>query len=259
MFLANLSLIERLVRSTCRRHRFFGADAEDFESIVKLRFLEDDYAILRDWQQRSSLASYLYIVIERLFLDHRDHLWGRWRPSADAARLGDSAIALERAITRDGLSPDEAIESLAATAPAAARDAHRDGLRAHALRLPPRYPRMLRVPCDATSLVSPLRADARLVRRENSARSRRVNEVLANVIASLDPTDQLILQLRFAEALKVVTIAPIVGVDPKPLYRRIERLLRQLRDALCASGLPNNAIRELIDEGCEEVDVRWEA
>lgn len=259
MFLANLSLIERLVRSTCRRHRFFGADAEDFESIVKLRFLEDDYAILRDWQQRSSLASYLYIVIERLFLDHRDHLWGRWRPSADAARLGDSAIALERAITRDGLSPDEAVESLVAATPQNEREGRRAELRALVLRLPSRPPRPLHAACDANRLASPVRSDASLLLRETLERSCEVSQVLADVVGSLHPTDRLILRLRFAEGLKIVTIAPIVGVEPKPLYRRIERLLRHLRDSLCASGLSTEGIRELLHEGCEEVEVRWEA
>jgi superfamily II DNA helicase RecQ len=34
-----------------------------------------------------------------------------------------------------------------------------------------------------------------------------------------------------------VTIASLLGTDARPLYRRIERLLRSLRDAFVVAGL----------------------
>ena len=77
----NLRLIEGIVERVCRRAHVYGADAEDFAATVKLKLVEDDYAVLRNHQGRSSLATYLRIIIERWFADEtiRDH--GRWHPS----------------------------------------------------------------------------------------------------------------------------------------------------------------------------------
>src|SRR4029453_14108130 len=45
-----------------------------------LRLVEDDYDVLRRFQARSSLPTYVTVVIQRLFLDYRNRLWGKWRP-----------------------------------------------------------------------------------------------------------------------------------------------------------------------------------
>jgi RNA polymerase sigma factor for flagellar operon FliA len=42
-----------------------GVEADDFASHPKLKLIEDDYAILRKFQGRSSLRTYLTVVIER--------------------------------------------------------------------------------------------------------------------------------------------------------------------------------------------------
>src|SRR5688572_7302088 len=112
IYLANADLIERTLAWTCRRHSLFGADAEDFSSTARLHLIEDDYAVLRRFQERSSLSSYLIVVISRQFQDWRNARWGKWRPSAEAKRLGEFAVRLETLLVRDGLSLDEAYEVL---------------------------------------------------------------------------------------------------------------------------------------------------
>jgi DNA-directed RNA polymerase specialized sigma24 family protein len=68
-----------------------GADAEDFGSSVKLHLLENDCAILRKWEGRSSFATYITIVIRRLLVDQR-RAGGRFYTSAAAHRGGDAAV-----------------------------------------------------------------------------------------------------------------------------------------------------------------------
>ena len=68
LLLENLPLIDLIVRTTGRR-RHLSAEQEDFAGFVRLRMVEDDYAILRKFQNRSSLRTYLIAVIERLSLD----------------------------------------------------------------------------------------------------------------------------------------------------------------------------------------------
>src|SRR5688572_16665745 len=106
---SNLALVERLVRFVCQRGQVVGADVDDFASTVKLALIENDYAVLRAWEERSSLATYLTVIIQRLLADERIRDLGRWRPSSEAKRLGEAGILLELLIRRDERSLAEAI------------------------------------------------------------------------------------------------------------------------------------------------------
>ena len=96
LFESELELIERVISFVSARHHLPGVEADDFGSHVKLKLIEDDYGILRKFEGRSSLRTFLTTVITRLFLDYRIAAWGKWRPSAEAKRAGEVAILLER-------------------------------------------------------------------------------------------------------------------------------------------------------------------
>ena len=117
-FLDNLALIDRVTAFVCRKYSLTGAEAEDFTASVKLKLIEDDYAILRKFEHRSSFPTYLTIVIQRQYLDQKIHEWGKWRPSKRAREKGDAAIFLERLVSRDGLEMREALEILRRRYPA---------------------------------------------------------------------------------------------------------------------------------------------
>lgn len=112
LLLDHLDLIHQIVRSTGRRRHLAADELEDLASFVRFRLVEDDYAILRKFQGRSSLWTYLAAVIERLSLDFCTERWGRWRPSAFAERLGPVAVTLERLVTRDHHTVEEAMQIL---------------------------------------------------------------------------------------------------------------------------------------------------
>ncbi len=112
LLLDHLDLINQIVRTVGRRRHLSAPEQEDFASFVHLRLVDDDYAILRKFQNRSTLWTYLAAVIERMSLDFCVDKWGRWRPSAMAERLGPVAVALERLVHRDSHSVDEALEIL---------------------------------------------------------------------------------------------------------------------------------------------------
>ena len=57
LFRSNLPLIDRVIARVCRQANVRDADADDFSSAVKVALIEDDYAVLRSWQRRSSLAT----------------------------------------------------------------------------------------------------------------------------------------------------------------------------------------------------------
>ena len=85
-FLAQLDTVDRVVAFVCRRHRLSPDESDDFRSVARVKLLEHDYAILRAFEGRSSIQTYLTVVIQRLFLDYRISAWGKWRPSAEARR-----------------------------------------------------------------------------------------------------------------------------------------------------------------------------
>lgn len=253
---ANLALIERVIAFACRRYQLSPDDAEDFASIVKLRLIENDYAILRAHQGRSSLATYLSIVVQRMALDYRIHLWGKWHDSAEAKRLGDAALALERLLHRDGRPFEDACAVMHARFSLAPAE-----VKMLADRLPPRAPRTRDVPLDEAAHIAAandtnVEANVRAGERRQTAQ--RVSALMAHAMERLPNEDRVILQLRFLEAMTVAQIARAMQVDQKLLYRRIERCTRELRRDLERSGVDAAEVLDLIgrDETILDFELR---
>jgi RNA polymerase sigma factor for flagellar operon FliA len=243
LFESNLPLIERLLRSVCRRNAFPPDESEEFASWAKLRLIDDDYAVFRKFEGRASLPTYLTTVIVNLFRDYRIHRWGKWRPSAEAKRLGTLAIQLETLVARDGRTLAEAIAvlrtSFGVTRPAAE-------LEQLAARLPERI-RRRQEGDEALAVVAAADATAeRLVDGERRATAARAEATVTRALAELDADERLVLKLRFADGLAIVDIARLLGVPAKPLYGRIERTLAAVRRTLEGDGLEASSVLGLL-------------
>src|SRR5258708_8609794 len=88
LFVAGLPVIDAAVAHVCRRHRLTAAEADDFSAEVRLHFIERNYEPLRRFEGRSSLRTYLTVLVSHLFLDYPHPLLGKCRPSAEPGRLG---------------------------------------------------------------------------------------------------------------------------------------------------------------------------
>jgi RNA polymerase sigma factor for flagellar operon FliA len=235
LFRENLPLIERVIASVCRRRGLGEDEAEELASTVRLKLVEDDYRVLRRFEGKSSLGTYLTMVVQRMFLDFLRARRGRKRPSAEARRLGAVAIQLERLLYWDGFGFDEACRIL--------RENH--GVRVPWQELEEMAGR-LRRPTEhreeGGETVDHLagaveRPDAALAERQSREEAERVVGVLEEALAALDAEDRLILRMRFEEGLTVADVARALHLPQKPLYRRIARLLRTLRREMEARGL----------------------
>jgi len=245
LYVSHAELIERSIVSVCRRHNLYGVDAEDFAGLVRVHLISDNYAVLRRFEGRSSMSTYLTVVVTRQFQDWRNARWGKWRPSAEAKRLGETAVRLETLIVRDGLTMDEAHEVL--------RSRHqaldsRASLEAMAARFPVRHKRLM-VDDSAMELMPAPGEDAesRVMAAELSSTASRASGALGTALKRLPPQDQLILRMRFTENMQISEIAKALHLEAKPLYRRVEKLLVSLRTALEASGLTAGIITEVLD------------
>jgi len=246
IYLQNLNSIERIAAFVARRNHLTADETVEFVQIVRMKLFENGYAIIRKFEGRSSFTTYLTTVIGRLFHQWRVEQWGKWRPSAEARRLGEKAIALERLLSRDGFSFSEAVTALTQGHP---QSFAVEELEAIYVRLPLRKPRTVllsfeNVLAELSSEDSP-EERVRAGEREIAARS--VAAGIDRAIGALSPEDQLILQLRFWHGRRVPEIARIMGLEPKNLYKRLDRLFMALRRALEDAGIDHATVGELMD------------
>ena len=253
LFLANLPAIDAAVNQVCRRHHLNAAEADDFASEVRLHIIERNYEPLRKFEGRSSLHTYLTVVVQHLFLDYRNRLWGKWRPSAEAKRRGPLAVLLERLVTRDGWTCEQAMETLRINHQADGDEA----LRALAEKLTQRAPaRQFVAESEADGVASPTAAsDANVLRAEHDFLAKRVQTALDRVRQTLTAEERLILKMRFEDSVPVADIARALHLNQKRLYRTIEQLLVKLRQGLESEGLERGEVAALFADGVlSEVD-----
>ncbi|MEM6793900.1 MAG: sigma-70 family RNA polymerase sigma factor [Acidobacteriota bacterium] len=236
--------VQSATHRIARRYGLTRDQRHDLTGAVVLKLLQKDRRALgADGAARP--GAFFHTVARRALLDQRARSWGRWRPSARARRLGALGVAFDRCVNRDGLAPREAVETLRARA-----EACPERLEKMALAIPQR-PRRLFV--DAAESLqdheAPCRADQRVVDAERAAEAGRLAEVLQQLTGEIEPSDLELLRLRFRDGLSVRRIAERRGEPARPLYRKLERLLQQLRRGLEAEGLGRGGVMAILDSG----------
>lgn len=239
-------VIESVLGRTARHHRLSADQADEFCSWVRVRLLEDDSAILRKFGGRSRLATYLTVVVQRLFLDWRTHEWGKWRPTAEARRAGPVAIELERLVRRDRLEWDEA-KALVISRGLAASDRECEAAWA---RLPHHPVRRHTGEAVLRDVAAPGHDPLEEDRHE---RATRTSTALASAVSALSAQDQLLVKLHFQDSVPLSRLAPLVGGEPRLIYRRMQQLFLQLRASLEAHGVTAGEVRDLVGEGPVEI------
>lgn len=245
LFATSVSLIERVARAVCRRGGVYGPDADDFVSTARLAVMEDDYAVLRRFEGRSSLPTYLTVILQRLFADEHGRAAGRWHVSAAAERMGPAAVALETMLVRDGRSLDEALPFLRALDP----ELTRERATAMAAQFPARVMRPHAVAFDDVSesvLVAPESADALALEHDATALRRKAGDVIRDAMSSFTAEDRVLVRLRFANGMTIADISRMVRLPQRPLYRRLEALLGTLRTALAGAAIDANHLPDLL-------------
>lgn len=252
LFAANLGLIDRIIGIVCRRASLFGADAEDFASEAKLALIEEDYAILRKYEGRSSLETYLTVVIRRLLADMRTRTKGRWHASTEAERLGPIAVSLETLVRRDGRTLDEALTHIRATNPNATREMLEEMLR----RLPERAgrPRAVDLEGIAYAIAGGETADSRAVAGDLHRLSAIAGHAMGELLAELPVEDRVLLRLRYGSEMSIADISRMMRLPQRPLYRRLEWLLARLRGALTGAGIDRKTAAELVGSDATAMD-----
>jgi RNA polymerase sigma factor for flagellar operon FliA len=247
LFLSQLPVINDVVAQVCRRHRLSAGEAEDFAAEVRLHFIDRNYEPLGKFKGKCSLRTYLTVLVQNYFYDYRNRLWGKWRPSAEARRLGPSAVLLERLIIRDGWGLEQAIEVLR-TNHGIAMD---PSLSMLAVKLAQRQPgRQFVSEREADTIESPAPGpDVNIVRAEQDFLAKRALAALDRARQTLDADERLILKMRYDDGISVADIARALGLNQKKLYRTIERILATLRTRFEAEGVSKDETDALLVGG----------
>jgi RNA polymerase sigma factor (sigma-70 family) len=234
-FLAALPVIEQVIAFLCQRNHLRPEEIEDFSSHVTLRLIEHDYAILGKFEGRSSLRTFLSVVVQRLLLDYRTSQWGKWRPSAEARRLGPVAIELEQLLTRDGHRFEEACELVIGRHRGTVG---RSDLERYAAAIPARTRRRFESDevLEGQPAAGPSPSDDVTLAAQHDE-SVTLATLMNRLIRQLATEDRLIMTLHFHDGRTVADIAAILRRDQKQLYRHIDKLLRVLKRELEASGI----------------------
>jgi RNA polymerase sigma factor (sigma-70 family) len=234
--------IESVLLYVCRVNRLSADDRDEFTSTARLKLIDDDCAILRKFGGLSSFKTFIVVVINRLFLDWRIKEWGKWRPTADARRLGPVAIELEKLVLRDQIEFEQAADTLISRGAATSRD-ECDRVWGEL----PRRPARQRAGEQALdNIPSPVVSRDPIALGEERASAHRASLALADALPGLTPQEQLIIRLRFQDGFTVARIARLIGEEQKPLYRRIDQILGRLRAALSEAGVTAEEVRDLL-------------
>jgi RNA polymerase sigma factor (sigma-70 family) len=230
LLVANYPLVEEIVRFVARRHRLTPDDANELGSLVRYKLVEDNYHVLRSFQHRSSIRTYLTTVVSRVWLDWQISRRGKWRPSMAAKRLGTTAVHLEQLLFRDRLSFSEACETLRQDAGVDMSDTQLDRLRG-SLRSRPRpvvcsiedVEQSQCVAMDEDPASGPLSLTPALRR------------ALFQAMERLPVPERRLLMLRFVKGWTVSRIARHLGLDQKATYRQLARIYHGMRVAIEAT------------------------
>jgi RNA polymerase sigma factor (sigma-70 family) len=135
-------------------------------------------------------------------------------------------VQLERLMNRDAFSATEAVHHVSACegAPSLAE------LRALIERLPRRpHRRMVSIehaPSQQVEFEDPVAI------RDRHVREAQIHLNLAAALARLSPRDRQLLNLRYRQNQSVPAIARLLHIDTKALYRRFQRVFKQVRRRL---------------------------
>lgn len=238
LLIESLPVLEQIIESICARKGMGADEIEEFSADVKLRLVNNDYAIIKAFKNRSSFPTFLAAVVSRLLLDYRNRVWGKWRDSANAQQLGPAAVSLERLLHRDKRSFDDALTILTRQYPGLTRE----GVERLADRLRARTGR------KSVSLdeAAPLAAEPCGIDVEGAETAQCISNVVRAYLGELPDEDRLIFQLRFESDLAVREIAASLHLDQQKVFRRLYRHFEELRKRLTYAGVDADDVEKLI-------------
>ena len=236
-----LPRVRQFVERACWR-RGLRPEVDDVISTVVVKLVSDNYAVVRVFDGRGPFDAYLSRIVDRVALDYQRHLWGTWRPSALARRLGTAGVMLDRLISRDQLPVQDAVLRVASQLGLRLSDVTAMG---EQLATRPARNGIRRSELLATQHIS---FSSGLERAERRKTVDAVNVALSKALGRLTVRERALLRMRYVQELSVREIATHFRVEQKQLYRLYNSLLRRMRQILAESGVDTHVVFSVLDD-----------
>lgn len=233
--------IDRVIHGLARRHFLASPEIEEFRRVIQRAFERNDYELLRAFDGRCTWERYFETTITREFFEFQLAMWGQWRPSEAAKRIGPEAMLLEELVLRDHFTVHDAIDWM--------RTTHHVDVPRHRLQ---QIAAQLGMGAPSTSV--------RPQPPPDSLPSEQLRDALRDALALISAEDRLILELRFRDGLPLTRIAAVVQIEARPLQRRIDTITTVIRESLFTQGITTADIEALLSGGAAEApqpQQRW--
>ncbi len=236
--------VDELIGFFCRRYHLSEPEAEDFQRSVYAKLMEDDFRVFRTFRGNISAKTYLLAMVQRHLFD-----WRKQRPSTEAQRLTRVAVEFEVLMRHDGLTADEACETLLTNHHG---EVSRAELERIASLLPPRQKRHM---VDHEVLNKLPAADERpegpILESEFRSVHRLMLPALDKALGELPADDRLVFEMCALRGQTITEATRFLSLPRKP---RQQLILACLRRALEAQGFS----WEQVSESLGMSEVRWE-
>ena len=160
-------------------------------------------------------------------------------------------MLLERLLTRDRLSFDEAVEVLRTNHRVSESNAELYRL---SLAFPERASRRLVGEDALHNAPGAATAEDEVERQDRARRASATAAALTVALRELGPRDRVILKMRFQDNFQVAQIARLLRVDAKPLYRQLEQIMTVLRRAMEAQGISREDVEAIAGRATVELE-----
>jgi hypothetical protein len=164
-----------------------------------------------------------------------------------------TAIELERLMTREGYTFNEAVQVLTMRADPTVTP---EQLWQLYVRLPNRDPRPNDVSNEVPDSVGVDNADALVEAREREVLARKIEQTFDVVLPTLEEEDCTILKMHFLNGGMFADIARALALDQKKLYKRVSKLMSMLRKELETNGVSHSDVDKFLGRGDREIRLK---
>ncbi len=245
LLVRHLDEVTQAISTVGRKRALSPEDRDELRSFAMEKLLEREEKVFGTLDRVICHRAYFIKVVERLWIDLTYARWGRWRPTAKARRLGETAIELDRLVRRDGLQPSVAAKMVGQVR----THRHTSTLRDLACELlagrSKAKERAVPVPLDGLEVALPTFDNQE--EEERRLRARELLKVLRKTLGDLSPEDRRLIRLRFMENLSGPEIARQTRLGQSEVYRRLKTILGDLAKRLKGRGLGRQRVVEAAD------------
>ncbi|HEX4951924.1 MAG TPA: sigma-70 family RNA polymerase sigma factor [Thermoanaerobaculia bacterium] len=235
--------IVRAVQRVARDRALTRDLEEELLSFTFEQLLSKKAGVFEQFKGEASLETYLFRVVERLWVDLSNERWGRWRPLKRCRQLGTTAIELDRLIRREREEPRQAVARVLHSRP---KKRTEETLSLLAVDLS-EAARPARVSLNLSRLAS---ADSSEKAAEDADRlrlARRLLDAMRAAIEGLPAPERQVLHRVCCEKASVAVVAKSMGLENAEVYRLKYAAFAHLKADLENQGFDADMVRQITD------------